>query len=209
MKKDRTTTDEVRLRVVERLYRTGMKLREVGERLTPPVSPQRVVQLLDRGVNLGLFDDPRKARRAGLHVTEEQVRSTARTTRNREKVAKRLRLRRDILEARFGALLDAVVRQRQQEAKEARAAVMRQRAIDEYCDMAERLGRNPTTADLGNGTLRRRIYAHFGTFEAFLEAAGVRPDYVKRLWQTREALRAALNLQINGTTKTQDEEYKD
>jgi len=68
-------------------------------------------------------------------------------------------------------------------------ARVKQRVIEDYKAVAVRIGRNPTTADLGPSGLRARIYQHFGSFALFLEALGERPSYVKPSWKAREARR--------------------
>ena len=78
-----------------------------------------------------------------------------------------------------------------------RLSKIRERTIDDYRAASSSLGRNPTSADIGARTgLFRRIFKYFGTFEAFLEAARVRPDYVKRTWRDREVAR--LERRISG-----------
>ena len=59
-----------------------------------------------------------------------------------------------------------------------------------YLALAAKIGRNPPSADVGSSTgLFRRIFKYFGTFEAFLDTAHVRPNYVKRTWRERAVAR--------------------
>jgi hypothetical protein len=179
------TTQEERMRTADRLYRTGLKMREVAERLEPPVTAQRVAQLLAAGVEAGLFTDPRSDRRHGLSLTGQDVRAAA-SVGSRREVAGRLHVDRAALEAAFGPLLDTIYAQRHAEKLEAHAEATRRITIKEYREVAARLGRNPTSSDLENGALYRRIFKHFGTFESFMGTVGARPDYVSPRWRDRE-----------------------
>jgi hypothetical protein len=111
------------------------------------------------------------------------VRKAALKVGKREQIAVNFHVCRKTLEAAFGKEIDAVFAERRKARKVARAERTRQITIEEYLRVAQSLGRNPTSSDLGNGALCRRIYKHFGTFQAFLDFVGVRADYTKQTWR--------------------------
>ena len=186
--------DDARLLEVGRLYKSGLKLREVGERLSPQVRSARVVQLLQQGQERGHYGNLRAERHAGEHLTEVAVRAAAMAARKRENIAPMLRVTRDVLESRFGELIDQVRTERRNGRRlgAPRAAdklTTRERAVHDYVAVSRVLGRNPTTRDLRGTGLVRRIHLYFGTFANVLDFAGLRSDYVKPTWKKREALR--------------------
>ena len=121
MEKNVSKHQRARIYEVEMLVRRGLKLREVGRRLAPPVTPQRAWQLLKIGVELGMFPDPREIRKAEIPkiFIPERERPTPR------------------------------IRVDPEQRRAEKAARLKQRVIEEYKAIAVRIGRNPNTADLG------------------------------------------------------------
>jgi hypothetical protein len=165
--------EERRILEADRLYRSGLTLREVGLQLRPPVTAQRVTQLLRHGLLLHLIDElPQHRRRSAKDLDEGTVREAALRFGDRRRVAEHLRANLPSLEARFGNVLrDALSARRAQ-----RRENTRQRIIADYLALAERLGHYPSSSEAGPN-LARRIWKSFRTFEAFWRAAGVRPQY--------------------------------
>ena len=141
MEENISNHQRTRIYEAEMLVRQGSKLREVGCRLDPPVTPQRVWQLLKIGVHLRMFPDSRERRKTAVQKT---------VIAKRERPAPRVR----------------VDPERRRAEKTAR---LRQLVIEEYKAVAARIVRNPNTADLGRCGLRSRIYLYFGSFWLFLE----------------------------------------
>jgi hypothetical protein len=156
---------------IERLYRSGLTLGQIGAQLDPPATPQWVGQLLRQGAELGLYLMPEmhqdRLRRTEQRLTDLEVRAALMATRRKEQAAKMLGISKAALETRFGHVVTGVARERRRE--RTRTAI-----VDAYRALAARLGHDPNTSEIPR-RLIGRIQHGFGTLRKFYAAVGAQP----------------------------------
>ena len=156
---------------IERLYREGFTLAQIGAQLDPPATPQWVGQLLRKGAQLGLYLMPEmhrdRLRRTEGRLTDLEVRAALMTTQRKEQAAKILGISKAALETRFGHIVVGVAKERRRE--RTRSAI-----IDAYRALTARLGHDPNTSEIPR-RLVGRIQHGFGTLRQFYAVVGAQP----------------------------------
>jgi hypothetical protein len=145
---------------IERLYRLGFTLRQIGERVDPPVTSQRAGQLLRQGARLGLYLIPEmhneRLRRTEQRLTVLEVRSALMATQRKDQAAKMLGISKAALESRFGHVVRGVREERRKER-------LRRAIAEEYRALSLRLGSPAgTTCAPTRRSLRRRTAGRRG-----------------------------------------------
>ena len=161
MSKHDTDARRNRFYKIERLYRSGQTFEQIAEKLNPPVSTQRAWQLLREGASLGLYPQPKRRNRTKerlSEISEGDVREAYRKTESISGVARILSVRRSVLGKHFQSLF-----------RELRDGRDRQRVIDDYRAITEKLGHEPSVTEVGP-MFYQRISIHFGSYASFYEA---------------------------------------
>lgn len=161
---------------VERLYRSGFTLAQIGAQLNPPITPQRTGQVLREGARLGLYLMPEmhqdRLRRTEQRLTDLEVRAALMGTQRKEQAAELLGISKAALDTRFGHVLRGVQHERRMQRR--RKAIM-----DEYAALVHRLGFHPTTTGMPR-PLVTRIQRCFRSMQRFYAATGVIPQDRRR-----------------------------
>jgi hypothetical protein len=170
--------DVTRIRHIYALYKNLKSSTAVAAALNPPITPIRVRQILQAGVELGLFADP-LARRT-VDVDEAAIRDAILEAGSIAAAAHRLRVSEHSVRSRFGR----VALRAAQEAREARRRGL---CIDDYRALARKIGRKPgmSIPTLG-GPLYQRIWRLWGSAQAFFHEAGVTPERLGPTGKSRQ-----------------------
>jgi len=156
---------------IERLYRSGFTLRQIGAQLDPPLTPQRTGQLLREGTQLGLYLMPEmhheRLRRNERRLTDIEIRAALMGTQRKEQAAKALGISKAALEARFSHVVRGVAQERHRLRK-------RHGVVDDYTALARHLGYSPSATDMPR-SLINRIQRWYGSLRHFYNANKIVP----------------------------------
>ena len=166
---------EERILEAARLYGSGLTLSQVAKAFTPAISQQMVSKLFRKGVELGILQNlPYRRKRAGTDLTEELVHSAALRFGSLREIAAALDCRIDVIKLKFGPIVVAA----RKEKRAARRLKKQSATIEEYRELAGKLGRNPTSVEMPSA-LAQRIMRQFESFEVFWSTSDMQPDYRK------------------------------